>query len=249
MTKNVLILSFVLLMAGCSGGDARYADFERKESLLLQTSNHGKLIDHYKTEIRVADTTELRIKLADTYLKSGDPESALFTLSSLTDEKENNHQVLLIEAHALYEQGKIQPALWKAQSALELSENNAEMENLIGMIYAANQQLFQARHYFTLAREHFYDDITVKNNLAVLDILEQDYQTAVHRLLPIYLKGEADDQTESNLVLALVRKGDYAYANTILSTKYNGQEIADMFNYLSQVKEVPAQIQLLKRKL
>jgi tight adherence protein D len=248
MIKKLTLLCFTLWLVGCASTDARFADFARKESLLLQTNNHAKLIDLYKTEIRVADSSELRIKLADTYLQSGDPESALFTLSTLSDAQKTSLPVLLIEAHALYEQGNIQQALWQAQSALELSKNHAELENLIGMIYAANRQFFQARHYFTLAREHLYDDITVKNNLAVIDILEKDYQTAIHRLLPLYLKGEADDQTESNLVLALVRKGDYTYANTILSSKYNSEEIAKMFNYLSQVKEVPPQVQLLKRK-
>ena len=225
--KNIMAGIMLLSLAGCvtqSSIDTEIA----KETILVNTKNHAELIVFYKNQLKQKENQQVREKLAQVYLDSSDPESALFTIASLNNDSRSIHS-FLIEANAQLESGMVEDALETANKTYLLDDNNAEIENLLGVIYAAKRDLPQARHYFNLARKHLYSDMKIKNNLAVLDILEGKYDKANARLLHLYLNDKNDALVQSNLMLAMAKSGDLDFMEKVLSPKYTKRQISDRY--------------------
>lgn len=221
----------ISVLSGCATQPEPTSLIE-EETLLIQSGNHEKLVEYYKAQLSKSENRQTRMKLALAYLNSGDPESALFFVSPLNMGQEAHAEPLLIEAKSLYSLGQFRKAKTQALKAYELKPNNAEIENLLGMICAANSDLEEARQYFTSARTNLYDDIKIKNNLAVLNIVEGHYQKAVQLLLPIYLKGKADKQIEANLTLAMAKIGNVSYIKDMSKGELSDQEIFERYRAL-----------------
>jgi len=236
----------VLLLSGCQTNQLQ--SFESKELILVKVSDYQQLVPLYKQQLSREDNNEIRIKLADTYLKSGDPESALFTLQPLTNTvKSTAHgkeyvQSLLLQAYAQYELGALNTALSSALAANEIQVNDPEIENLLGMIYVSQHHYIQARQFFNLARSHFYDDITIQNNLAVLDIIEGKYEQSIQRLLLLQKSGVADPQVTANLLLAMAKSNNFNYVKSVLTPKYSDAEILEMYQILRDLTPAIQQV-------
>lgn len=234
------MLGLIIGLVGCSSTES-LQEFHTKETMLLRANNYQQLIPLYKQRLMDEGEDEVRLKLANAYLKSGDPESALFTVIPLVTESDANIEAFIVQAHSEYELGELDKALRTAELANNIEKNNPEVENLLGVIYAAKHDYVKAREYFTLARTHLYDDIKVKNNLAVLDIIDGDYKKAVQRLLPIYLNDQADEQVKANLLLAMAKLGNYGYVQSLLANKYSDREIANKYMALKEIDTISTQ--------
>ncbi|NQZ92100.1 MAG: tetratricopeptide repeat protein [Moritella sp.] len=245
MYKNYLLLA-LLLLSGCQNTQLQL--FENKERILAKTNNYQQLVPLYKQQLISKENDEIRLKLADSYLKSGDPESALFTLQPLTDTVKSNAQgheyvqVLVLQAYAQYQLGVLDAALNSALAANNIQANDPEIENLLGIIYVSQHDYIEARHFFNLARRHFYDDIKIKNNLAVLDIIEGKYEQSIKRLLLLQKNGIADKQVTANLLLAMAKLNNFSYVKSVLTPKYSDAEILDMYQVLRDLKPTMQQM-------
>lgn len=222
----------LLLLAGCVSTSEQKKQID-KEALLLQAQNHSELANYYKSQLIKKDTVETRIKLARSYLKIKDADSALFTLKPILASETVPAEALLVNASSLYEMGEFEQGLDSIQRAAEQDPKNAEIQNLSGLLYSANGDFSQARDQFNLARSNFYNDITIKNNLAVLDIIEGHYLDAVQRLMPIYTNDKADSQVQANLMLALAKLGNYEYVRTMLGPSVSEE---DAFNHFAALR-------------
>tara|TARA_Y100001960_G_C14779039_1_gene885287 strand:+ start:1586 stop:2347 length:762 start_codon:yes stop_codon:yes gene_type:complete len=231
MFKFVPLLA-ALVLVGCVSTTTPDSTLN-KESLLLQAQNYSELVGFYKSELSKNDTPETRIKLARSYLKIKDADSALFTLQPLVSQKIVSAEALSVNASALYELGEFKQGLNDIERAKELDPGNAEILNLSGLLYSANGDYNKARMMFNLARSNFYDDITIKNNLAVLDIIEGHYLDAVQRLMPIYTNEQADAQVQANLMLALAKLGNFEYLRTMLGPEVSEE---DAFNHFAALR-------------
>ncbi|MBV1843127.1 hypothetical protein [Photobacterium ganghwense] len=225
--KYVNVAVLLLTLTGCVS-NASFDTNSAKETMLVNTKNYPELISFYKSQLREKNTRDVREKLSQTYLDYGDAESALFTIEQLND-KSPTINSLLIQANSEFEQGYIIAALATTKRAYELEDDNAEVENLLGVIYASEGDITQARHYFNLARKHLYDDIKIKNNLAVLDIVEGQYEVAIKRLLPVYMNEKLDDQVQANLMMAMAKAGDFDLMKRVLALKFNEREITERY--------------------
>lgn len=245
MYKNYLLL-VLLLLSGCQSNQLQ--SFERQEIILVKINDYKQLIPLYKQQLSRENNNEIRLKLADTYLKSGDPESTLFTLNPLaspvktTAQDKEYIQALMLQAYAQYELGTLDSALNSALTVNEIQVNDPENENLLGMIYVSQHNYIQARHFFNLARSHFYDDITIQNNLAVLDIIEGKYEQSIQRLLLLQKSGIADSQVTANLLLAMAKLNNFSYVRSALTPKYSDAEILDMYQILRDLKPAIQQV-------
>lgn len=227
------------LIVGCMSTNDPKASLD-KEALLLQAQNYSELVGLYKAELIKKDTSETRIKLARSYLMIKDADSALFTLQPLMAQKKVQPDVLLVNASAHYELGNFKLGLTEIKRALDLDAGNAEIQNLAGLLYAANGDYNHARTQFNHARTNFYNDITIKNNLAVLDIIEGHYLDAVQRLMPIYTNDQADAQVEANLMLALAKLGNFDYVRSMLGPEITEEEA---FNHFAALRNSEAIVQ------
>lgn len=218
----------VVFLVGCASTNSDDRSLN-KEALLIQAQNYNELVGYYKSQLSVRDTEEVRIKLARSYLKIKDADSALFILKPLMAQKKISAEALLLNANSLYELGEFELGLRDIEKAKEIDPKNAEIQNMAGLLYSANGDYNRARMMFNHARSNFYDDITVKNNLAVLDIIEGHYLDAVQRLMPIYTNDKADAQVQANLMLALAKLGNFDYVKTMLGPEVTEEEAFNHF--------------------
>ncbi|CAH1534144.1 Flp pilus assembly protein TadD, contains TPR repeat [Vibrio owensii] len=262
---NLTGLILMVFLSGCSGS-ASFNELEAQENMLVRTKNYPGLIDFYKSQLKESELSATRAKLAQAYLDYGDPDSALFTITPLTqraneqtvrkkqpntstwdmlteqvswerwgyDEVDTNW--LFIQANAELAMGKSDAALSSALQAFQMNNQDAEIANLIGVVYAGEGNIYEARHYFHLARKNLYDDVKVKNNLALLYLLEGKFERAIDMLLPLYVNGQADEKVEANLVLALVKNGDINLMRKVLKPQYSDRDIAQKYQALNSVQ-------------
>ncbi len=207
---------FMAALTGCAQSPSvKEISQVSQEEMLVKTDNGEALVALYKNKLREEENSEDRIKLASAYLELGDYDSALFVIERL-DVLEAHAPALLIKAKALLNTGKTDECLSITLKAIQLEPNKGEAQNLYGMILAFNGKHDAAKQHLIRARELFYDDIVVQNNLAMIDILKGDYQSAADILMPLYERHPTHQQVEANLVFALLKLGEKDTARQIL---------------------------------
>lgn len=223
MIKRILVLIAILSIAGCVTKTtesqqelADNASFQSQEELLLSTNNTEKLIEFYRESLRNKESNDIRIKLVSAYVDAKDYDSASFHVEQIIPDEQQQANVLFLKAKIYFAKGQVEPALNHVTKALELKPGMAQAENLLGMIWAQKGNYEVSRHYFLQARKHFFDDVIIKNNLAVLDLIEGYYEEALGRLYPIYEKGSEDPKVLSNLVMAYAKLNMYKPMEAVL---------------------------------
>ncbi|MFA0425345.1 tetratricopeptide repeat protein, partial [Vibrio sp. 10N.222.54.A1] len=204
MYKIVIVIILSYFVFGCANSSLDSKLSESKESILIETNNYPKLIAYYKGQLKIKESDSTRIKLAEAYANNVDYESSLFVITRVR-EKDSNVKAIVVECNALFEIGNIRKAELCLLRANELDKNNPEIENQLGITYAYLGYIKKSKYYFERSREHFVDDVKIKNNLAMVSMLEGDFEHAASLLLPIYIKGASNEKIETNLVFSLVK--------------------------------------------
>ncbi|MGF1756225.1 tetratricopeptide repeat protein, partial [Vibrio makurazakiensis] len=145
---------------------------------------------------------------------------------------------MVVECNALFELGRVEETEVCLLKASELDKDNPEIENQLGIVYAHLGNIDQAKHYFQLSREHFVDDVKIKNNLAMISMLEGNFEQAAALLLPIYTKGASNEKVETNLVFSLVKIEQIDSAKKILSRRYSDSELSQIIDDIKKSKSV-----------
>lgn len=237
MYKIVIVIILSYFVFGCASSSLDSKLSESKESILIETNNYPKLIAYYKGQLKTKESDSTRIKLAEAYANNGDYESSLFVITRVR-EKESNVKAIVVECNALFELGNIRKAELCLLSANELDKNNPEIENQLGITYAYLGYIKKSKYYFELSREHFVDDVKIKNNLAMVSMLEGDFEHAASLLLPIYIKGTSNEKIETNLVFSLVKINQIDSAKKILASRYSEKESFQIINEIKSSQSV-----------
>ncbi|ANS86267.1 secretion protein [Vibrio scophthalmi] len=231
----IISLLMIFFLQGCMATpdsiekQANLASFSAKESVLEKTGDQGKLISYYKEHLKQDEDERVRLKLVEAYLDAQDLDSADFYFNTLSNNSQFSPDGLYLKAQIEFAKGNMEATIAAGLEALEARDNYPEVENLLGMAYASQRDINNAWRYFYLARKHFFDDVTIKNNLAVIDLLLEDYGLAISRLEPIYQSGNYDAKIVSNLALAYAKSGKYDQFKALYSNRYTNQEIEDLF--------------------
>ena len=242
---SICLLVFSSLLTGCAAmglakprkNSGQNGEAPANESLLKAADNHAGLIELYKSRLALAKTDQeqqqARLQLGKTYLAINDPESTLFFIDPLLTDGQGDAEIWLLQSQALLALDKPQEAMNAVRTAKQKSSSNPAILNQIGLVHANQGNYSAAREAITQARNQMLDDRVVKNNLAMLDILEQDYSSAIKRLMPLYTSGQADERIKANLVLALVRAGLYNEFKSVYAGAKTDQERQALFIVLS----------------
>ena len=244
-TPALVLLVCLGFLSGCvtttgknNSGTANISLSQSSEILLQAAENHSALIELYKQQLKNTSdqniNTETLLKLGKAYLASGDPESTLFYIEPLINAG-GDAELMLLKSRALFELGNLDDALGAARVAHNFNTEDPNIPNMLGLIYASTGELEEARSSFMQARAGLLDDQTVKNNLAMLDILENNYVSAVERLMPLYNAGQADERIKANLVFALIKGGMYDEFKAIYTEADTEAERVALFRMLSEV--------------
>ncbi len=249
MDKLFRAMSIILLLVGCTSEPSNQsaleeANFSSTEHMLLQTDNHSKLIALYKEELAKSGETAIRMKLINQYLLAMDYESASFQLSNLSEYESKNHAALFYKAKVDFYEGKYHLAKNNCLASLIAKPEQSDVHNLLGLVYAQTNNTIEARKQFNLARLYYHDDIITKNNLAMIDMIEGDYESAVERLMPLYANEQADKQVVANLAMAHANLGQFEYVKMLLEDDYNPEQISMIYHGLRTMTPVASTAQL-----
>ncbi|MFQ1050756.1 tetratricopeptide repeat protein [Avibacterium paragallinarum] len=220
--KTVYLLSAVIILSGCTQNIFQAfttKDISVKEKFYESSQNYRGLISLYRESLKEKENPEIRYKLSESYYKIGDSKSSMLYLLPLFSDKKaeaNLQNIYLLKIKNTLHQGNYQQAIDDAKIMLEKYPDNGEGYNLLGIAYAKLHNYKQARESFENARKYFIDDVKVLNNLAMIEILQNNYQSAIDILLPQYINGIKESRLIHNLVFALVMKGNKKYALDIL---------------------------------
>ena len=243
---QAIYLMLLVCLSGCTSGDYRHdgrssvdnRQLADKERILLKTKNYQSLIDINRQSLKKKENPEVRFKLAEYAYLAGNYDSSLHYL--VVSLKNNpSPRVYLLQTKNLVAQHKYDKALSFVNMLLQKEPSNGEGLNLRGIIQAQRGELPDALNSFGQARNAFYSEEKVVNNMALVHIADRRYSQAIELLLPVYLRGYRDNQLSHNLVFALVKAGDLRYAREIIKrenlSKYPDTLVSSLFEIESNL--------------
>ncbi|MBE3666219.1 MULTISPECIES: tetratricopeptide repeat protein [Vibrio] len=203
MRKIYVILC--LLLAGCAATNKNSATLQK---LLINTGNTSELIFAYKEHLsQHPDDHQVIYQLVKVYMEVDDYESASFYMNVLL--KKNNVKIteeyLLTTGKIYLQLDVLNFAKAYVLRAYRMNNTNRDTLNMLGIISAMEGQYGVARQRFEAARMAMADDVKIKNNLAIVDILEKKYDKAYERLIPLVNKKEVSSQVKVTMAIALAK--------------------------------------------
>ena len=229
LVKKALTISAITMLAACSitqghkSQQMSASTFDTKEKLYQSTANYPGLINLYRNVLQYQVNTgnhkadpKLSYKLAYAYFQNGDSKSALAFLKPLLSNPKYQEQAMALQVKALVQSGQYQQAINVASTLIRRSPTNPNYYNSRGVAYAQLGKIKEAEADFHSARNNFLNDIIALNNIAMINIINGEYDNAVRLLLPKYLNGQKEQRLVHNLVFALVKSGNIQYAKDII---------------------------------
>ncbi len=252
----ILIILFVI--TGCQSKNnalKRNLDEEQKIYINETTKNYGGLIELYKNRLRKSDTQETRFKLAQAYYLSEDYGSSIRILSPVIDNTQDDKMLVLyanilskmkssygsVDGYSQTSSSRINSANYdKAKQYLEkallINPKNGEAYNLKGIIEVKSGQYDAADYSFNQARDLFYDENKVLNNLSMLAILDKNYLKAYDYLNILYNKGYRNKTVLYNLVFTLIKLNKESVAKELCVENKMSNQPAILIEELKQVE-------------
>ncbi|MWN89517.1 hypothetical protein GQ597_02150 [Gilliamella sp. Pra-s65] len=239
-SKFLVVCSVLFVATGCQNSTIKY-DLNEKQKIYIHetTKNYGGLIELYKQRLQRSDSEDTRYKLAQVYYLSNDYEAAKRTLTPVLN-KSKNDNLFVLYGHVESKMGNNDIALQYLDKAITINRKNGEAYNVKGIVLLKKKQYDAARYSFNLARENFYDENKVTNNLAMLSILNKDYNEAYKHLNILYTKGYRDQTILHNLLYTLVKLNKMQLAKSFCLGHRLSNEPEILIQELKQVEPVDA---------
>nr|WP_086940289.1 hypothetical protein [Thaumasiovibrio occultus] len=233
--KRCSWLVAVLALSGCAQQASLPPEIEeaRTEAIVASTNDPAGAVAFYKQRLASEDSADNRYKLVESYLAMQDADSALFYLQPLVEKEQLSAQGFFLYGKALALHGQYLDARFAVTEALIRNPDFAQAHNFLGVLDAGEGRFLDARDSFNRARALLLDDITVKNNLAVLDIYQQDYQAAYNRLKPLWIQGNEDEQVRANLLVATAKLGYVEEFVLLLGREHDDFTVYSLYQTLS----------------
>lgn len=203
------------VLSGCSGELLHSSDDDQKEYILTQLNDYQGLIEIYRKKLSVKDNADERYYLSELYNKIGDYSSSNIYLQPLLNNS-TEQRYLVLYVKNLLELGREKECEDIIKGLLVKNNSSGELWNLQGVLFAQQGQYDNAIQSFTKARGLFYNEEVVINNLAMMEILQQNYPKARNYLLELYSRKKYQRQTVYNLVYTLAKTNEDASARKII---------------------------------
>lgn len=187
MVKKLLPILMLVVLIGCSGGLSNASEDDQKEYILTQLNDYQGLIEIYRKKLSLKDNAADRYHLSLLYNKIGDYNSSNIYLKPLVDGR-GDSKYSLLQAKNLIELGQENDARVIIDQLISKDEANGELWNLRGIMLAQQGHYTDALRSFEKARGLFYNEEIVINNIAMMEILQQDYVKARDHLLSLYVR-------------------------------------------------------------
>ncbi|GAL34238.1 Flp pilus assembly protein TadD [Vibrio maritimus] len=103
-------------------------------------------------------------------------------------------------------QDKVPDAVEAYLASLKAGNASGKIHVLLGVAYSKESDFDSAKAQFNQARLKGYDDVAVKNNIAMLYIAQQDYKRAIQTLAPVIADAPDNKVVRANLAIALIKQ-------------------------------------------
>ncbi|MDP2574360.1 tetratricopeptide repeat protein [Vibrio penaeicida] len=232
--KCALLLS--LALTGCASTNG---ELDTKEDLLLRTNDKTQLVEFYKANIKEND--EFKIKLVNVYIDLKDTSSAELYLNTFDESEKDEPEVMLAKAEIAYlKRGFAESEQW-LERYLDEGGDKYQHHILMGKIKAQQRQYGAAIEYFEQSRKLGASDREAKNSIAVVNLMQGQYEDAMTMLYDLYLDQPNDEKVRSNLILASVNANRPDIALDALREKYPEEEArTQLTKLMKSVKKKPA---------
>ncbi|GAM60281.1 flp pilus assembly protein tadD [Vibrio ishigakensis] len=226
MNRLFRLMAIPLAFASLVGCQSVPEEEELSLQSMLRIGNYHGVIAHYRQRLEIEpDNYEAMEGIAHAYYQVGDVESASFYTHYLCEHDYSNQRVALLMGQVAADTGNDEKALSHYFDSLALGNNSAQVHNLIGISYSRLENFEPATTAFNQARIQGYDEVTIKNNLAVVYLAKSDYRSVVSILAPVSKQYPNNKTINANLALALSKLGRYEDARALLEGEYSDEDI------------------------
>ncbi|MEZ9041882.1 MULTISPECIES: lipopolysaccharide assembly protein LapB [unclassified Vibrio] len=234
MRARYFIFTLLLVsLIGCSSSQSELS-LDNEVDSMERVGNYDGLVNYYKGKLEESpnDTVSMQ-ELAKVYFDKGDIESARFYSDYLLGLKVVNWELSQLRGQVYNADHNDALAVESYLRSIELGNNTAEVDVLLGISHCMNGDYELAEKYFNNARIKGYNDTAIKNNLALIKFADGRYQEVIDLLLPLYLSDPKNKKVQANLAIALIKLGHVKQASDVLGSSYSINEVTTMSRRLS----------------
>lgn len=225
--KRVYLILFALsLLVGCESIPSEQNHQLAKVTSMEKVKNYDGLINHYKSQLEQGSQDPVvKQKLAWAYFYKGDIESADFYAQHLQKEGIENPDLYQLEGQVFDAKNDVDSAIAAYVASIEAGNRTGQIHVLLGVSYTKRGQYEKAYQELNLARLRGYDDVVVKNNIAMIQMANGEYQKAIETLAPMLKEDPANQVVKANLAIALMKTQQIDSAQKLLKGDFSVQEI------------------------
>ncbi|RLQ18188.1 anaphase-promoting protein [Vibrio sp. SBT000027] len=214
------------VLAGCQSApspqDLQLADVTSMEKV----KNYDGLISYYKAELEQgSEEPEVKEKLAWVYFNKGDIESADFYVQHLQKEGVENPNLYQLEGQVFDAKNDVENAIAAYLASIEAGNTTGQIHVLLGVSYTKVGRFNEAYQELNRARLRGYDDVVVKNNIAMIQMANGEYQQAIETLAPVLKEDPSNKIVKANLAIALMKTQQIDSAKKLLKGDFSAEEI------------------------
>ena len=233
-------IGFILLtlsvLAGCQSAPSPQDQQLGDVTSMEKVNNYDGLISYYKSQLEQgSEDPEVKENLAWAYFHKGDIESADFYVQHLQKEGFENPNLYQLEGQVFDAKNDIESAISAYLASIDAGNRTGQIHVLLGVSYTKVGKYDEAQQELNQARLCGYDDVVVKNNIAMIQMANGEYQQAIQTLAPVLKEDPANKTVKANLAIALMKTQQIDSAKKLLKGDFSAEEIQNIAAELTQL--------------
>lgn len=232
-----IVLVLLISLVGCQSAPSPDSEQQDEIASMEKVKNYDGLISYYKSELeKGSKDPQIKEKLAWAYFHKGDLESADFYVQHLQKEGVKNPSLYQLEGQVFDAKNDTDNAIGAYLDSIKSGNQSGQVHVLLGVSYTKAGSYKEAYKQLNEARLRGYDDVVIKNNLAMIYMANGDYQKAVEMLTPILKENPSNKIVKANLAIALMKVQQVDAARKLLKGEFSDQELRDISAELTQYR-------------
>ncbi|UTZ44132.1 tetratricopeptide repeat protein [Vibrio campbellii] len=236
--KRICIVLLTLgILAGCQSTSSQQSQTQDDVTNMEKVKNYDGLISHYKSMLKQgSQDTKIKEKLAWAYFHKGDIESANFYVQHLQKEGVETSSLYQLAGQVFDAKNDTTSAISAYLSSIKSGNSSGQVHVLLAVSYTKAGQYDAAYQELNNARLRGYDDVVIKNNIAMIHMANREYEQAIAMLTPVLKDNPANKVIKANLAIALIKTQQVEAARKLLKGDFSDQEILRITTELTQVR-------------
>nr|WP_306417178.1 tetratricopeptide repeat protein [Vibrio sp. B181a] len=225
------------ILAGCQSTSSQQSQVQDDVTNMEKVKNYDGLISHYKSMLEQgSQDPQVKEKLAWAYFHKGDIESANFYVQHLQKEGVETPSLYQLAGQVFDAKNDMASAISAYLSSIKSGNSSGQVHVLLAVSYTKAGQYDAAYQELNNARLRGYDDVVIKNNIAMIHMANGEYEQAIAMLTPVLKDNPANKVVKANLAIALIKTQQVNAARKLLKGDFSDQEILNITTELTQVR-------------